>query len=246
MVTGKVLHVIVRLYMVVMFPVAVGVCLGPFVAPFVAMPLAVRVCSVMSFVSGLAQQLIQQAYVHRCDSYPVQVVFDSPTYNSPNNTPSLASFYYYQNNIRTKYFQYNLIRGNTNESFYFDFLGVVPGVLIPAENYPLVWRTHYQLTNNTLSGSCASNSSTPSNETIPCLIGTFDPGKYLSYLSLTLVQTTRLLSMQWTKTGLCVTTLPVSSSNAMMGRSPLGQQDHTKRIVLDSNCVLQMEWLGWI
>jgi hypothetical protein len=166
---------------------------------FIRISSANLTCSCSPFINQ------QHAWVHGCDHYPVEVVLEGQRYNAPRTQPSLASFYFWENGTRTKFFEYGITYGASVDEWGFDLRRIV-GRKIPASVYPLVQEVSYDFVGNTISGSCVANGagtvdSMDSEVTTPCLEGTVDLGNVLSYsLTDTRVNTTynlRAGSKEW-------------------------------------------------
>lgn len=163
-------------HILVMIPFAIFLVLGPFVSGLVATPIVKKVLITAFFLTRLTFYLLQQTLKHACDAYPIEVVLKGHSFYDQRYIPSIASFYFRQNNILTKYYEYKLERYN-DTWFSFNLRRTEPGVSIPTGNYPLVWRIQYNAT--TMSADCATSPDTPLNGTQPCMKGTYDAKDFL-------------------------------------------------------------------
>lgn len=111
----------------------------------------------------------------------MEVVLEGQWHNAPKSQPSVASFYFWQGDTRTKYFEYVLSYGATADDWGFELRKIVDSE-IPESVYPLVQQVSYNLVSNTISGTCMAKGSTPvAMEAPACLEGTFDLGDILSF-----------------------------------------------------------------
>ena len=92
----------------------------------------------------------------------------------------VASFYFWQNNVRTEFFQYEISQGQDGDIWNFDLRQIISGVNVPEDVYPLAWSMSYDFVNNTVTANCASSPTTPTNATTPCMTGSFTQGSLLS------------------------------------------------------------------
>jgi len=156
-------------HIIVVFPIAAVICLGPFFSPYIGVKIAQR-----------------NAWNHRCDPYPVEVILEGRSYSSPANVMPRASFYFWQNGLRTKYYEYTL--DQEDNVWHFRFSQIEPGITVPTQVFPSVQDISYQLANQTLSGSCATD--LPPNALTPCMEGSFEEEGYLSFtINNTLIHT---------------------------------------------------------
>jgi hypothetical protein len=107
----------------------------------------------------------------------VEVVLEGEWKHSPKTQPSVASFYFWQDGMRTKFFEYAISRGETVDKWGFNLRRIVESD-IPEHFYPLLQQVSYDFFNNTVSGNCVTRGSTTAT---PCLTGTFDLGEILSF-----------------------------------------------------------------
>jgi hypothetical protein len=109
------------------------------------------------------------------------VVLDGRSYYSPGYQVPIASFYFWQNGIRTKFYEYKIFQDDSMDIWHFGLRRVIPQVTVPLEVYPLAWRLSYDFVNNTLSANCATDPNSPTNATTPCMQGSFNPGSFFSF-----------------------------------------------------------------
>jgi hypothetical protein len=159
--------IVIVVHILIIWPLAVFMCLGPFFSPWLGLRIAER-----------------QAWIHRCDSFAVEVVLGGVSNYSPTSEPAIASFYFWQNKQRVKFFDFNLTQSQ-DEAAVWDFvLGhVETGINIPPQAYPLVQTVSYNFLagGGTLSAMCAASPDSPANETTPCMVGSFSDGDVLSF-----------------------------------------------------------------
>jgi hypothetical protein len=110
----------------------------------------------------------------------VEVELEGQWFNAPRTQLSLASFYFWQDGIRTKFFEYGISHGDMLDQWNFD-LRRITGSEIPPNVYPLVQRVSYDFLTNTITGNCVVGEGGSAMEPTHCLNGTFDPGKLLSF-----------------------------------------------------------------
>lgn len=94
-----------------------------------------------------------------------------------------ASFYFWNDTeVRTKYYEYKAEKLGSpgSEIQYFNLRKIEPGVSIPPQKYPLIWKIMYP--GNTVSAQCASSPETPTNATQECLQGSFTEEPNLSLI----------------------------------------------------------------
>jgi hypothetical protein len=142
----------------------------------------------------------QDEWIHRCDSFPVEVILNGRSYYSPQGEMPVASFYFWQNGVRVKYYEYGLTQnGDDMDTLHLALTRVEPGV--PAGLYPLVSDITYQLVNQTMSASCGSNPDTLANATTLCMDGSFNDDQFLSFTTndtrTNTITTLRAVDKQW-------------------------------------------------
>ncbi|KAJ7253181.1 hypothetical protein C8J57DRAFT_1077031 [Mycena rebaudengoi] len=136
-------------HILVLFPVAVIMCLGPFFAPTIGINLS-----------------RENAWLHRCDSYMVEVVLGGLAFSSPQDATPIAAFYFRQPDGRLeKQQEYHLIN-DRDDIWHLTPAGQTPSSL------PTVT---YYLGNSTLSATC-----TTPNATI-CTVGSFQESGFLTF-----------------------------------------------------------------
>jgi hypothetical protein len=165
----------------IILPLVITMCFGPFFAPFIGLKLSHGNGFPIPVVPALID-IQQEVWDHRCDSYPAEVILDGRSYDSPDDQVPLASFYFGQPSLRTKYYEYSITQDeNDRNIWHFNLSAVEPTVTIPTQTYPLVRDLSYRLTNRTLSAVCADTPDTPSNATVPCMEGSFKDDDFLSF-----------------------------------------------------------------
>ncbi|KAF8217607.1 hypothetical protein K438DRAFT_4637 [Mycena galopus ATCC 62051] len=132
-------------------PVAIIMGLGPFFAPVIG--------------EKLAQQ---QAWLHRCDSFAAEVVLNGVFYNSPDNEPAVATFYFRQSNgTLERQYDYNLTKDiNDSDIWHFVLSGSQPPTQIPSITY--------YFNNFTFVATCPGN-------TTQCNQGSYEGSGFLSF-----------------------------------------------------------------
>jgi hypothetical protein len=107
-------------------------------------------------------------------------VLDGLSYNAPKSQLPLASFFFWENGVRNKYYEYSLSKDDiASNLWHFNLHRVEPHA--PVAVYPTVWNVSYQLVNNTVSANCAMGPEIPASATAECMHGTFDPGRRLAF-----------------------------------------------------------------
>jgi hypothetical protein len=163
------------------FPIAIVAVAGPLFGAIVARAVVSEVRahhhSSLRSLTRRTPDTSQQAWNHRCDSFPVEVVLDGLAYKSPESQVPLASFYFWENGVRTKYYEYTLSQDDAVSNLWrFNLRNVESHV--PVAVYPLVLSVSYQLVNDTVSAHCVTG---PEGAAGECMRGTFDPGRRLTF-----------------------------------------------------------------
>jgi hypothetical protein len=158
---------VIGMHILIILPFAIFMCLGPFFSPWLGLKIAQRL-----------------AWIHRCDDYAVEVVLGGVANYSPTSEPAIASFYFWQNKQRVKFFDFNLTQSQDDATVWDFALGQVEtGANIPPQAYPLIQTVTYNFTaeNGALSAMCTASPDTPTAEATPCMVGSFDAGSSLSF-----------------------------------------------------------------
>ncbi|KAJ7189997.1 hypothetical protein GGX14DRAFT_607415 [Mycena pura] len=136
----------------ILLPISVVMGLGPFFAPVAG----VRIAQ-------------QQAWLHRCDSFMVEVVLDGLSFNAPAGQKAVASFSFRQpdGSLELRY-QYNLTNDNASISHLTLWSG--PDVASASQVQDIT----YDFDNFTLLATCAGNLT-------QCSSGSFQESGYLSF-----------------------------------------------------------------
>ncbi|KAJ7692428.1 hypothetical protein B0H17DRAFT_1061456 [Mycena rosella] len=146
----------------ILLPVAVILGLGPFFSPFIGVKLGQ-----------------EQAWLHRCDSYPVEIVLSGLSFNAPNTSLPTATFSIRQDGILQSQYQYSLTNDAVNTSIW--RFGPAPGQSLPDGQI-----VTYNLTNSSVTATCAGNNTTE------CTQGSFDNSGFLSFVLTTLSNATNV------------------------------------------------------
>ncbi|KAJ6580563.1 hypothetical protein DFH09DRAFT_1146135, partial [Mycena vulgaris] len=134
----------------VFVPFAVILGLGPFFSPVIGV-----------------RRAQEQAWRHRCDSFPVEIVLTGLSFNSPNTATPVASFFFRQNGVLDNQYEYSL----TND-------GVDPALWCfapaPGQALTIGQTVTYDVANSSLVATCAGSTS-------QCTQGSFDESGFLSF-----------------------------------------------------------------
>jgi hypothetical protein len=156
-------RVITRLlYTFILLPVAIILIFGPLFSP----------------VAGLKLLQWHQWY-HKCDSFAGEVVLAGRLYSAPETAAATASFFFWRNNVRTEYYQYDLFQNPDDSNNWQLQLGQLFNS--PPQTSALAQNISYELSNNTFSAICAPSPNANGEAAIPCLEGSFNPKGYLSF-----------------------------------------------------------------
>ncbi|KAJ7915898.1 hypothetical protein B0H13DRAFT_1609981 [Mycena leptocephala] len=117
----------------VFLPVAVILGLGPFFSPFVGVKIGQK-----------------QAWLHRCDTYPVEIVLSGLSFNAPTTAIPTATFSVRQNGILQNQYQYGLTNDAVNASIW----RFGPSPEQPPTDGQIIT---YNLDNSSLVATCAGN-----------------------------------------------------------------------------------------
>jgi hypothetical protein len=156
-----------------LFPLAIIFSLGPFFGPYITLRISQQVTIFLSTSHG---ELIcpQLAWDHRCDSFLVEVNLDALPYNAPVDAEPRATFFFWQNGVRTKLYDYNLINSQEDANVWdLQFGTIEPGAIVPAQWFPSIQDMSIDVSNGTFSASCVTGPDMPMNATTPCIYGSF-------------------------------------------------------------------------
>ncbi|KAJ7459282.1 hypothetical protein FB451DRAFT_571535 [Mycena latifolia] len=133
----------------VLVPVSVILVSGPFFAPVVGVKLAQ-----------------EQAWIHRCDPFPVEIILTGLSFNAPGTATPIATFSLRENGIVGSTYVYTL--GVNGSIWHF---GPSPGQSPVTSQLPTVT---YNIDNSSLMATCSGNTS-------QCTQGTFQESGVLSF-----------------------------------------------------------------
>ncbi|KAJ6580541.1 hypothetical protein DFH09DRAFT_1029846 [Mycena vulgaris] len=127
----------------VFVPFAVILGLGPFFSPVIGV-----------------RRAQEQAWLHRCDSFPVEIVLTGLSFNSPNTATPVASFFFRQNGILDNQYEYSLTNAGVDPALW----RFAPA---PGQALTIGQTVTYDVANSSLVVTCAGNTS-------QCTQGSFD------------------------------------------------------------------------
>ncbi|KAF7354002.1 Cyclic AMP receptor 1 [Mycena venus] len=146
---GNVFRWLMRLLLIA---VAVMMGLGPFFSPFVGIKLARA-----------------QAYLHRCDSYAVEIVLEGLPFNAPSDASPLAVFSFRELGTLEVRYEFSLTQDDENPSIW--HFSLPPS----ANTVDQIHTVTYNFTDSSISATCPGNSSTQ------CTHGSFKETDFLSF-----------------------------------------------------------------
>ena len=120
--------------------------------------------------------IIQAAWNHGCDNFPVQIILSAKDYDGPSTKPNTAQYFLGKEPIYT----YDIFQQSAND-WTFNIRTLDSPTLANNQSdpiYPSVSNITYNFVDNTVSANCTSPNA---NATFRCVDGSFNPNDYLSF-----------------------------------------------------------------